>query len=533
MKSTTIILSITLALLLSFHGIVLLTNENLFQCLSVHSEDTSISEVLYTQDNPLYSSILDFSKQNLLFKAPKYPKPQVIVKPFHVSQIQTVLKCSQKHGLQIRVRSGGHDSEGLSYTSEVPFVMIDLINLSSINVDAEKKTAWVQAGATLGQLYYRIAKKSKILGFPAGVCPTVGVGGHFSGGGYGYVMRKFGLSADQVVDAHLIDVRGRILDRKSMGEDLFWAIRGGGAASFGIIVAWKVNLVTVPSTVTAFTVTRTLENNATKILDKYQYVADKLPEDLVISATFRAVSLSTTKKKGTITCSFSSLFLGGVDRLLPLMQERFPDLGLTKEDCKEMSWIESAIYLSGLQANEPYKLEALLDRNYSKSFFKEKSDYVREPIPVKGFEGMYDLLYEKGGHNIQVVIFPYGGKMSEISESAIPFPHRAGNIYYLLYFAVWEKEEESQNALKLATKMYNYMTPYASKNPRAAYLNDKDLEIGRNNKGDTHTSIKKASIWGNKYFMNNFKKLVDVKTMVDPDNFFRNEQSIPSRSSSY
>lgn len=268
MKSTTIILSITLALLLSFHGIVLLTNENFLQCLSVHSEDTSISEVIYTQDNPLYSSILDFSKQNLLFRAPKYPKPQVIIKPFHVSQIQTVLKCSQKHGLQIRVRSGGHDSEGLSYTSEVPFVMIDLINLSSINVDAEKKTAWVQAGATLGQLYYRIAKKSKILGFPAGVCPTVGVGGHFSGGGYGYVMRKFGLSADQVVDAHLIDVRGRILDRKSMGEDLFWAIRGGGAASFGIIVAWKVNLVTVPSTVTAFTVTRTLENNATKILDK-------------------------------------------------------------------------------------------------------------------------------------------------------------------------------------------------------------------------------------------------------------------------
>ncbi|KAH9718169.1 Berberine bridge enzyme-like 28 [Citrus sinensis] len=503
MKSTTIILSITLALLLSFHGIVLLTNENFLQCLSVHSEDTSISEVIYTQDNPLYSSILDFSKQNLLFRTPKYPKPQVIIKPFHVSQIQTVLKCSQKHGLQIRVRSG------------------------------EKKTAWVQAGATLGQLYYRIAEKSKILGFPAGVCPTVGVGGHFSGGGYGYVMRKFGLSADQVVDAHLIDVRGRILDRKSMGEDLFWAIRGGGAASFGIIVAWKVNLVTVPSTVTAFTVTRTLENNATKILDKYQYVADKLPEDLVISATFRAVTLSNTKKKGTIMCSFSSLFLGGVDRLLPLMQERFPELGLTKEDCKEMSWIESAIYLSGLQASEPYKLEALLDRNYSKSFFKEKSDYVREPIPVKGFEGMYDLLYEKGGHNIQVVIFPYGGKMSEISESAIPFPHRAGNIYYLLYFAVWEKEEESQNALKLATKMYNYMTPYASKNPRAAYLNDKDLEIGRNNKGDTHTSIKKASIWGYKYFMNNFNKLVDVKTMVDPDNFFRNEQSIPSRSSSY
>ncbi|GAY33868.1 hypothetical protein CUMW_008430 [Citrus unshiu] len=83
--------------------------------------------------------------------------------------------------LQIRVRSGGHDFEGLSYVCHVPFVVIDLLNLSEISVDAAEQTAWVQAGATLGQLYYRIAEKSKNLGFPGGLCPTVGVGGHISG----------------------------------------------------------------------------------------------------------------------------------------------------------------------------------------------------------------------------------------------------------------------------------------------------------------------------------------------------------------
>ncbi|KAL9456452.1 hypothetical protein AB3S75_005639 [Citrus x aurantiifolia] len=197
---------------------------NIFlDCLSLHSDkSSSISKVIYTKNNSSYSTVLNFTIQNFRFATANTPKPQVIIIPLHVSHIQATIKCSQKHGWQIRVRSGGHDFEGLSYVSDhIPFVIIDLIKLSEINVDAEEKSAWVQAGATLGQLYYRIAERSKNLGFPAGVCPTVGVGGHFSGGGYGFMMRKFGLAADHVVDAHLIDAEGRLLDRKSMVKIYF------------------------------------------------------------------------------------------------------------------------------------------------------------------------------------------------------------------------------------------------------------------------------------------------------------------------
>lgn len=77
--------------------------------------------------------------------------------------------------MQIRIRSGGHDYEGLSSVSEVPFVMIDLANLRSINVDVENRTAWVKAGATIGEVYYKIAEKSGNLGFPAGTCASIGV----------------------------------------------------------------------------------------------------------------------------------------------------------------------------------------------------------------------------------------------------------------------------------------------------------------------------------------------------------------------
>ncbi|KAK4493547.1 hypothetical protein RD792_017982 [Penstemon davidsonii] len=76
----------------------------------------------------------------------------------------------------------------------------------------------MKARATLGELYYRIWRKSKVHAFLAGVCPTVGVGGHLSGGGYGTMIRKYGLSVDHVIDAKIVDAKGRILDRKGIGE---------------------------------------------------------------------------------------------------------------------------------------------------------------------------------------------------------------------------------------------------------------------------------------------------------------------------
>lgn len=136
-------------------------------------------------------------------------------------EIQGAIVCSRKIGVKIRVRSGGHDYEGLSYLCETPFVTIDLNRLDSIQINLSDETAWVQSGATLGELYYEIAKESKIQGFPAGLCPSVGLGGHISGGGFGTMVRKYGLAADQVIDASLIDVNGKLLEREKMGEYLF------------------------------------------------------------------------------------------------------------------------------------------------------------------------------------------------------------------------------------------------------------------------------------------------------------------------
>ncbi|KAL7131195.1 hypothetical protein ABFS83_13G182200 [Erythranthe nasuta] len=508
-------------------------HEDFIECLSEEFHNyPSISNVTYTPINnsSSYSSILRFSIQNLRFTSESTPKPLVIITPEHESQIPPIIHCAKDSEVQIRTRSGGHDYEGLSYVSPVPFIILDLINFSEITVDAENKTAWVESGSTIGSLYYRIAEKSPVLGFPAGVCPTVGVGGHFSGGGYGNLLRKYGLAADNVIDARLIDVNGRILDRQSMGEDLFWAIRGGGGASFGVILAWKVQLVDVPERVTVFTVQKTLEQNASRLIHRWQYVASKFDEDLFIRIIIARANSSSSQAGGnnvTLSASFNSIFLGGVDRLLPTMQESFPELGLVREDCTEMSWIESILYFDGFPIENR---EVLLNRTQrSVRYFKAKSDYVQTPIPEFALEGIWRLFFEPEADEAVVIFSPYGGRMDEVPESSIPFPHRAGNLYKIQHLVYWEKEEDQNSGRYLSwiRRLYGYVAPYVSRFPRAAYINYRDLDIGVN-RNEGRTSYAEASVWGMKYFKGNFERLVRVKTMVDPGNFFRNEQSIPS-----
>ncbi|CAI0545695.1 unnamed protein product [Linum tenue] len=487
------------------------------QCLTNHSS-TPISQAIYFPTDPLYTSTLESNIRNLVYASDSTPRPLFIVAATHVSHIQSTILCCKAHGLQLRIRSGGHDFDGLSYVSPSPFVLLDLFNLRSVTIDVESETAWVNSGATLGELYHEIAGNIKILGFPGGVCPTVGVGGFLSGGGYGNLMRKHGLSVDNVVDAIIVDSDGRVLDREAMGEDLFWAINGGGGASFGVIVSWKIRLVPVPETVTVFRVERTLEQGASDVVHKWQLIADKLHEDLFI----RVVG---DEEKFTIKAKFNALFLGKTERLMGLMDHEFPELGLSPADCLEMSWIESVLFWSNYPPET--STEVLRDRHPKpEKFVKKKSDYVQEPISKASLEGIWAKMMESGKTGF--VFNPYGGAMDEVPAAETAFPHRAGNLYKIQYSIGWKEPgvEAEEKYLGDIRRMYSYMTPFVSKNPRRAYMNYRDLDIGTVKRGSKN-SYAEGKVYGDKYFDGNFERLVKVKTAVDPNYFFWNEQSVP------
>ncbi|GFP95941.1 tetrahydrocannabinolic acid synthase [Phtheirospermum japonicum] len=500
--------------------------ENFYNCITLNS-DLSIpfSTAFTAPDNASFNTILESTAQNLRCLVSSVPKPKLIFTPYIENQVQAAVLCAKELNVRLRVRSGGHDYEGLSYistTKDEPFVILDLSKLRSVTVDVNDRSAWAQSGATIGELYYRISQKSKTLGFPAGLCMSLGIGGHLTGGAYGPLMRKYGLGADNVIDARIVDVNGNILDRESMGEDLFWAIRGGGGGSFGILLAWKVKLVPVPTTVTVFTVPKTLEQGGTRILHKWQQIADNIDEDLFVRVILQNAN-GAKKGEKTVQTLYNALFLGKTDRLIQVMQANFPELGLTRKDCTEMSWIQSMLYIAGYPSNTPPEV-LLQGKSLFKNYFKAKSDFVKDPIPENGLEGLWKRLKEEDS---PLMIFtPYGGMMSKISESEIPFPHR-GVIYKIQYLTLWNEDKPETEAAHRdwIRRLYNYMGQYVTMMPRQAYVNYKDLDLGMNTNG---TSFIDAASWGKSYFKDNFDKLVAVKTKVDPENFFRFEQSIPT-----
>lgn len=512
-------LSVSGQLLQGLHG----ATGNFLGCLSYESRPYSkVDNMVHTFWSKSYSPILEPRVKNLRFNYSETPKPYYIVAPENPQQVRATILCSKNLKLEVRIRGGGHDYEGLSYVSPRPYVLLDMINFRNVDVNVIDQTAWVGGGATLGEVYFHIAEKSTTLAFTSGVCPTVGVGGHFSGGGQGMLMRKYGLSVDNIIDAVIVDANGRILDRKGMGEDFFWAIRGGGAASFGVVVSWKIRLVQVPPKVTVFSVTRTEEEGAKRLIFRWQEFLDEMPKDLMIR--IMVVPANNSLGEQSMKAAFQALYLGRKNQLMNILEEKFPELKVKEIDCREMSWINSTLYFDFIEGKETIK--DLLDRaRYRRGYFKGKSDYVSMPIRESVLDEIWNV-YKQGTPGT-VLLQPYGGILDEIPMNQTAFPHRKGTLYNVHYYTMWHEDTDdlAKSHLDWINNMYNYMGNFVE-NPRVAYLNYRDLDLGKNEYlADSYSEA--SSSWGRMYYKDNFKRLAQIKHQVDPGNFFRHEQSIP------
>uniref|UniRef100_J3LB74 Berberine/berberine-like domain-containing protein n=2 Tax=Oryza brachyantha TaxID=4533 RepID=J3LB74_ORYBR len=211
--------------------------------------------------------------------------------------------------------------------------------------------------------------------------------------------------------------------------------------------------------------------------------------------------------------------------MIAQIHHHLPELAVKPSDCKQMNWLQSMLYSYGYTNGPPP--EILLDRTLQpKDYYKIKLDYLTSRIPQTGLAELLTKIVEDQDGSID--IDPQGGLMSRIPESGTPYAHRRGYLYNVQYSVKWGGDKNvshEDDHLGWVRGVHELMTPYVSKNPRASYINFRDLDLGQNVEGST--GYEEARLWGEKYFRGNFRRLAMVKGQVDPGQLFWSEQSIP------
>ena len=164
--------------------------------------------------------------------------PAAIVRVADAGDVSRLVSVAREAGIELAIRSGGHSNAGHSTTEGG--IVLDLSGMKDLQINVQEHTAWAETGLTAGEYVTAAAAHGLTTGF--GDTGTVGLGGITLGGGVGYLVRKHGLTIDNLLAAEVVTADGQLLyvDDKNH-PDLFWAIRGGGG-NFGVATRFQFKL---------------------------------------------------------------------------------------------------------------------------------------------------------------------------------------------------------------------------------------------------------------------------------------------------
>lgn len=170
-------------------------------------------------------------------------QPAAIVRVADAGDVSRLVSLARETGLELAVRSGGHSVAGHSVTEGG--IVLDLSAMKALQIDVDGRTAWAEAGLTAGE--YTTAAGAYGLATGFGDTGSVGISGLTLGGGVGYLVRKHGLTIDDLLAAEVVTADGKLLSVDAGSHpDLFWAIRGGGG-NFGVATRFQFRLHKVDS----------------------------------------------------------------------------------------------------------------------------------------------------------------------------------------------------------------------------------------------------------------------------------------------
>jgi FAD/FMN-containing dehydrogenase len=199
-------------------------------------------------------------------------RPAAIVRVADETDVARVVGYARQHGLELAVRGGGHSNAGHSTTDGG--IVLDLRDMKDIEIDVEGRTAWAQTGVTAFEFSSAVGAHGFAVGF--GDTGSVGIGGITLGGGVGLLVRKYGLTIDDLLTAEIVTADGELLHVDDEHHpDLFWAIRGGGG-NFGVVTRLRFRLHELPTVVGGMLMLPA----TSEIVAGFMALAEAAPEEL-------------------------------------------------------------------------------------------------------------------------------------------------------------------------------------------------------------------------------------------------------------
>ncbi len=411
------------------------------------------------------------------------PAPTAIVLCTSANAIAKTILWARQNQTPVRMRSGGHSYEGFSQGSGL---VIDTRLMNKIEVDTQNQTATVGAGATLEGVYHSLYQHR--LTIPAGTCPTVGIAGLALGGGYGFLARKLGLTCDQLLLLQIVTAEGKILNASaSENSALFWACRGAGGGSFGVVTQLHFRLHPVDQ-VTPLSL-QWPASQAQRVIQAFQDWVPGVADELTCGLTLNATPAGLQKVE------ISGQFIGSPTDLHRLLRPLLALGALVQQTIAPRSFIDAVSLFAGHSTPQP-------------KFFKAKSDFMKQPLTSEGIQALLRSMPRVPG-GVVVSFDPYGGAINRVPSDATAFFHREHTIACIQYHSAWQTSATTAQHLRGMRALYAAMRPYMS---GGAYFNYCDLELKN---------------WQAAYWGSNFARLTQIKRAYDPQNVFNHPQSIP------
>ncbi|NCT91829.1 FAD-binding oxidoreductase [Cellulomonas sp. APG4] len=200
------------------------------------------------------------------------PSPAAIARPVHDDDVAAVVSFAREHGVPLAVRGGGHS--GAAHGTVNDGLVLDLRDMTALDVDADARTVWADAGLTAGDVTKALSPYGLAVGF--GDTATVGIGGITLGGGVGFLSRRYGLTIDNLLAADVVTADGQVRRVSADHEpELFWGIRGGGG-NFGVVTRFQLRLEAISQVVGGMLLLRA----TSEALAAVMVAAQNSPEEL-------------------------------------------------------------------------------------------------------------------------------------------------------------------------------------------------------------------------------------------------------------